>query len=576
ILFSLPFLFVIARSAATKQSQKQDCFAPKCFGARNDTEKSFATTPEIVSPRMFRGTHRTTYFWLLLILFLALAQLNIALLPPFEYDALEYHFGAPDYYLQQHKITSVPGNVYANFPANTEMLYLLGMLFRNDVTGKLFHFYFGILTALGLFAIGKKFWSETTGAIAAVVFLAFPIIFQLNYQANIDLALAGYSVLAFFAFLNWSPNLSGKEKNRADLILSSLFIGLGLGCKYTAMLTMAIPLFILILIHLFIARKDEERRTKPLLVAGRGWILVPKAFGIGFWIFLLVFPWCIKNFIFTGNPIFPLFYNLFGGYGWTPELATKFMNAHLSFNFIKPFYQDYSRITMLTLLILVIPLRNNKNIRDIFLYLLFGYLFWFFLTEHIERFLMPILPLVALGLSFLIFQYLRHQIIKYSLSAIVVIVILFLGIKLTPLLPPAGLAKPEWRRQILLDTKLSIYPAYEYINSVLPETAQLLFIGEARRHLLTRPATMNTVFDRCLIFELAKSAKSPEQIYTGLREMNITHILFNPYELDRLTKFYGPYFNWETIDQQVRFAAFFDNYTQEEWNWYDIKIYRLK
>jgi hypothetical protein len=502
---------------------------------------------------------RSTLFWLILILFLALVQLNIALLPPYEYDALEYHFGAPDYFLQQHKITYVPGNVYANFPANTEMLYTLGMVLNDDITGKLFHFYFGLLTALGLFALGKKLWSETAGAISALVFLGLPIVFQILYQANIDLALAGYSLLSFFAVINWA-----KEKQRSDLLLAGIFVGFGLGCKYTAMLTIAIPLFILVLVYLFITPQSTVRNPKL-----GTWYLILGTF-------ITILPWCIKNFIFTGNPVFPLFYSIFGGYNWSPELAKKFMGAHLSFNLIKPLYQDYSRMIMVAILALSIPLKKDKYIRLIFLYILFGYLLWFFFTEHIERFLMPVIPAVALGIGYLAYQYIQHRFFKISLSVIAAIIVLFIDIKISPGLPPIGLNKTEWHRQFIIDTKLSIYPAYEYINYALPQDGNILFIAEARRHYLKRAAVMNTVFDRSVIFDLTQSAKSPEDIYRGLRELKITHILYNPYELDRLTKFYGPYFNWANPEQEQMLAAFFDQYTEPEWAYYKIKIYRLR
>ncbi|MFB3896647.1 MAG: ArnT family glycosyltransferase [bacterium] len=502
---------------------------------------------------------RSTLFWLIPILFLALVQLNIALLPPFEYDALEYHFGAPDYYLQQHKITYIPGNVYANFTANTEMLYTLGMVFNDDITGKLFHFYFGLLTALGLFALGKKLWHEATGAISALIFLGLPIVFQILYQANIDLALAGYSLLALFAVINWT-----NEKVYNDLLLAGIFIGFGLGCKYTAMLTIAIPICIIVIISAFIIPKSSIRNLK-----------------FGVWCLILgtclpVLPWCIKNLIYTGNPVFPLFYSFFGGDNWSPELAKKFMDAHLSFNLIKPLYQDYSRICIVAILALIIPLKKDKYIRVMFLYLLFGYLLWFFFTEHIERFLMPVIPVIALGIGYLAIQYIQHRIFRRSLSIIAVYVVFYIGIKQLPGLPPVGLNKTEWHRQFILETKLSIYPTFEYLNDALPAHGNILFIAEARRHYLKHPAIMNTVFDRSPIFELAQSAKSPKDIYRGLQEMKVTHILYNPYELKRLTDFYGPYFNWTHPEQEQMLAAFFNQYTEPEWAYYAIKIYRLK
>ena len=47
--------------------------------------------------------------------------------PPSDYDALEYHLGAPAAYVRQGRISRLPDNRYASMPANQEMLYLLGL-----------------------------------------------------------------------------------------------------------------------------------------------------------------------------------------------------------------------------------------------------------------------------------------------------------------------------------------------------------------------------------------------------------------------------------------------------------------
>ena len=39
-------------------------------------------------------------------------------------------------------------------------------------------------------------------------------------------------------------------------------------------------------------------------------------------------PWLVKNVCFTGNPVYPLAYNLFGGRDWTPALNAKFVPVH--------------------------------------------------------------------------------------------------------------------------------------------------------------------------------------------------------------------------------------------------------
>jgi hypothetical protein len=35
-----------------------------------------------------------------------------------------------------------------------------------------------------------------------------------------------------------------------------------------------------------------------------------------------------KNWILTGNPVFPLLYHVWGGYGWNSFIASKFSQAH--------------------------------------------------------------------------------------------------------------------------------------------------------------------------------------------------------------------------------------------------------
>ncbi len=39
-------------------------------------------------------------------------------------------------------------------------------------------------------------------------------------------------------------------------------------------------------------------------------------------------PWMAKNIIETGNPVYPLCYNLFGGVDWNAELDAKWKAGH--------------------------------------------------------------------------------------------------------------------------------------------------------------------------------------------------------------------------------------------------------
>ena len=64
---------------------------------------------------------------LAILLALFLFELSLCFLPPLDYDVVEYHLGAPAEYIRNGSMRFLPHNVYASFPANVEMLYLLAL-----------------------------------------------------------------------------------------------------------------------------------------------------------------------------------------------------------------------------------------------------------------------------------------------------------------------------------------------------------------------------------------------------------------------------------------------------------------
>src|SRR5207244_343934 len=92
---------------------------------------------------------------LMLALIVVAAAINLlgAVVPPFEYDELEYHLGAPSEYLKAGRIIFLPHNFYSNMPQLTEMLYLLAMTVRSDVAAKVLHWTFGVLSAAAVYAV---------------------------------------------------------------------------------------------------------------------------------------------------------------------------------------------------------------------------------------------------------------------------------------------------------------------------------------------------------------------------------------------------------------------------------------
>ena len=112
--------------------------------------------------------------WLWLAVPFLLVILLAGMAPPLDFDVREYHLQAPKEFFQQGQITFLAHNVYANMAMGTEMLSLLAMVLTGDwwlgaLAGKTVIAAFTPLTALALFAAGRRLFSTSAGVAAAMV-----------------------------------------------------------------------------------------------------------------------------------------------------------------------------------------------------------------------------------------------------------------------------------------------------------------------------------------------------------------------------------------------------------------------
>lgn len=548
-------------------------------------------------------------FLLYIMNLLLFFQLLVAFLPPVGYDALEYHFGGPTYYVQIHKLGYLLGNAYAAFPANMEMLNTWGMLLHNEIIGKLFIWFVGLLTAWGIYFTGKKHFSPLAGAMAGSMFAALPMLVKLNMQGNIDAAMACFSVFSFLSFLNWE-----KGKRNSDLVLCGIFSGLALGCKYIIITLNVLPLFILI----FFYQKVQEKKISTLFL-------------FCFSLFMVFVPWLLKNFFLIGNPVFPLAYSFLGGYEWSNFVSHKFVEAHAPvfdlahlFNVHKGLFlpissAPYTWIPILFLPVLFLINKSTYSWKPLLIYLGISYLGWVF-THHVDRFLLPVFPFLCLAVSIVLagglevtynttgkgdfrgllallgiscillngaYQFFNYQNIFDTTAKNAKVTLIKIEGKPDQL--SFGYGGPftkdyhwkfpfqiSWQKQFL-QQNLSTYPIIEYINTQLPANARLLFFAEARRTYLQRPALMNTVFDPIILLEMAQYANTPEELKAIFQEAHINYIFDNPYELKRLTDFYGPYIPPDTPPAKAQLMTdFLQTQTQEIFHFQGMKIYQIK
>lgn len=236
----------------------------------------------------------------ILILSLVFLQANVNLIgalgPELGFDALWYHLTIPKIFLEQKRIFFIPGGLfyYSAMPKLTEMLYLVSLAFSNSgILAKIVHFSFGILSAVALYNLAKRFLNIRYSLLTALIFYTSLIVGWQSTTAYVDLSRTFFEILALDCFLKWTEGYEENKKNKMDqknkiswgLIDSAVMLGLAISTKLIAFASLLI-FFILILC-----------KSKKILLA------------VYYWLFtvLIPLPWFVFSYLATRNPVYPLF-----------------------------------------------------------------------------------------------------------------------------------------------------------------------------------------------------------------------------------------------------------------------------
>jgi len=245
---------------------------------------------------------RALLFYLALISALFFA---LSLAPPTgnDYDSLVYHLAVPAQWLRSGRIGELRFDHHSYFPLVGEMLYMLGLGVRGPVFAKLFHWAMFVLGAGVLIHLGKRAGGKTAGLWAAVLFVTLPMAGAEATTAYVDLTFSAFAWAATALFceaLFFAPN---DAHRRTDWIGAGAFCGLCIGSKYLGWLVLGF-------LGLWLLGSVARKREKPLALA---WLALPALALGGFWY--------LRNWAWTGNPVYPFAYGIFGGRGWTKPMA---------------------------------------------------------------------------------------------------------------------------------------------------------------------------------------------------------------------------------------------------------------
>lgn len=257
-----------------------------------------------------RGVDRLLFVYVSVVFALTFV---LTLAPPnaAEWDSLMYHLAVPAQYLRHGKLVELPYDHHSYFPFTLEMLFMWGLAIKGPVLAKLFHWLMLPLSCGALVAIGQKHLSLRAGLFAAALFASLPVAQAEASTAYIDLGLTAFVLVAYLCFAHWR-----ETKNNWWLLWCGVFCGFCLGTKYLGALTFAW----LGLWALGTMVRGRQVQVKPLFAAAGLAILL----GGG---------WYLRNYLWTGNPVYPFAYEIFGGKYWTAAMAEQYKVDQLRFGF---------------------------------------------------------------------------------------------------------------------------------------------------------------------------------------------------------------------------------------------------
>ena len=524
-----------------------------------------------------------------------------SMMPPVDFDVREYHLQVPKEWYRQGRIEFLPHNVYGNMPLGAQLHSLISMMIMpgerswwwGALAGKLVLAFFAPLTGLALFMAGRRWFSTTAGVMAAFVYLSTPWIAKVSMNGLVEGALACYLFLAVYVVLVWyqgdgnSPSPAGRSKRDSTglLLLAGYLAGGAVACKYPGMLFVVAPLFFWIVIGGFaLARKTTgaHRRDEGVSRGGftsgtiysswgecfRGAMLFLFAVGLGCGL------WLAKNWVFTGNPTYPLLGRIFAGKGvyfheqWLAAHATPLCDAAHAFESLSQFLFRSEWLSPLLIPLAVLSFVIQRQRRAVLTFsamAAYVLIAWWLFTHRLDRFWIPVLPIVALlagiGATWSSARSWR----------IILMIFLCCGLTLNFVavssrlmrvdnrffraLAPLRIDDPSGTELIDTLNGSRVQVVHRYLSHLAAnpeEIGTVLLVGDAEPFDLEMDLVYNTCFDECR-FERLMKGRSREDRIKQLSANHISHVYIHWGEIRRYRDTYGfsDYVTPELVEELV-------------------------
>ncbi len=360
----------------------------------------------------FIKNHLFVFIIMVLIsVWLSLAALSYPVGP----DALYFHLGLPKIYARAGGVTFIPGNIFSASPRAMEMMSTAFLSMGLERGAQFFILLLAIALIISVWRKADEIGGS--GIIAALILVSASIFSTQLVDSKNDILLTGvifFAVVQFFAF------------RQSDSIKSLIFAGIGAGLAAGVKATglSIIGVLGLILLYDFITGRTKFKQFALFLSIS----------------IVVASPWYAYSWFVTGNPLYPFFGNYFHSPYWyqifdafNRAISAKTADTNILNLIVSPFNLVFDpeafrgRIGYAVILLPLLLLFMKKiptAIRWISCLSLIYYLFWYF-GFPLARYLMPILPLLAIAGSYFAKAAIDERgVIKYTIIMALIFAVL--------------------------------------------------------------------------------------------------------------------------------------------------------
>ncbi|MEK6288858.1 MAG: hypothetical protein AABO57_24330 [Acidobacteriota bacterium] len=355
-----------------------------------------------------------------LLIFLALGYWVLLLVtsqyPPVHWDSISHHLIIVREFLAQHGPVVVPGIQQPLLPALNHMLFTWAFALKDDVLAQMVEHTFLMLTALGLYAWGKRRNQPALGFAAAAFWVAHPLVRLLGEAAYVDIAITCFAFLGVYAL-----RVFRDSRDAFWWYLGMALLAMCAGVKLPGLffVGIAFPLGLWVLMRPSFKRFSRRSAGQESEDAGQvesrfTWKSLVLGWTLGL---LILIPWYGFIAYHTGNPFWPAFAQYSTGIWGAPWVVSganellksgvkqatiqNFMTLSVDWirypeRFNAELHQSLFPLIMIWPLAWIVAL-FNRSVRWWTLWALAYTVFWF-LQAPLLRYWLPALPLAGLAL----------------------------------------------------------------------------------------------------------------------------------------------------------------------------------